>query len=130
MTLIDRELALSRIATLQKREHPLSQAAAQKLLLDEAQAVPSFEASLLESGLWPYRPHSLEVLQINVGRRCNQTCAHCHVDAGPDRREEMSDEVWNACLELLAHGPFTTLDITGGAPVRYLPVNTPRARGE
>jgi radical SAM/Cys-rich protein len=56
------------------------------------------------------------VLQINVGKKCNQTCHHCHVDAGPDRTETMPDRVVDACLQVLADHPFTALDVTGGAP--------------
>ena len=61
-------------------------------------------------------PDSLETLQLNVGRRCNQVCSHCHVDAGPDRTEMMSDPVVDACLELVETRAFAMLDITGGAP--------------
>ena len=53
---------------------------------------------------------------MNVGKRCNQTCRHCHVDAGPDRKEVMSREVLDACLTFLAQTDIPTLDITGGAP--------------
>jgi radical SAM/Cys-rich protein len=56
------------------------------------------------------------VLQINVGKLCNQTCRHCHVDAGPDRREVMPADVVDACLRALESTPIPTLDITGGAP--------------
>jgi radical SAM/Cys-rich protein len=56
-------------------------------------------------------------LQVNVGKRCNQACRHCHVDASPTRTEVMSDEVLEACLDALARTPeLDTLDITGGAP--------------
>ena len=56
-------------------------------------------------------------LQVNVGKRCNQACHHCHVDASPTRTEVMSDDVVDACLDVLAHTPeLDTLDITGGAP--------------
>lgn len=58
----------------------------------------------------------IEVLQVNVGPRCNQTCAHCHVDAGPDRSESMSHAVAARCIEVLASTSIGTLDITGGAP--------------
>ncbi len=47
---------------------------------------------------------------------CNQTCKHCHVDAGPDRKEIMSIETMNSCLEILSKHEFKTLDLTGGAP--------------
>ena len=53
---------------------------------------------------------------MNVGKRCNQTCRHCHVDAGPDRKEVMTREVLDACLKFLAQTDIPTLDITGGAP--------------
>ena len=56
-------------------------------------------------------------LQVNVGKRCNQACHHCHVDASPTRTEVMPDEVVEACLDVLARAPeLATLDITGGAP--------------
>ena len=58
----------------------------------------------------------LQTLQINVGYRCNQSCTHCHVNAGPSRTEEMSAEVADAVLAFLARRHVTTLDITGGAP--------------
>jgi radical SAM/Cys-rich protein len=58
----------------------------------------------------------LDTLQINVGYRCNQSCFHCHVNAGPNRAEEMSAEVADIALDFLAQRRITTLDITGGAP--------------
>src|SRR5690606_1766764 len=62
------------------------------------------------------RAAGVEVLQVNVGKLCNQTCRHCHVDAGPDRREVMTRETMAACLDALARGGIPTLDVTGGAP--------------
>jgi radical SAM/Cys-rich protein len=53
---------------------------------------------------------------MNVGKRCNQACRHCHVDAGPDRTEVMPPNVVDACLSLLETTDIPTLDITGGAP--------------
>jgi len=58
----------------------------------------------------------LNTLQVNVGYRCNQSCVHCHVGAGPNRTEEMSGEVADIVLTFLARQHITTLDITGGAP--------------
>jgi len=58
----------------------------------------------------------LETLQINVGYRCNQSCFHCHVNAGPTRTEEMTGEVADLVLEFLRRQRIATLDITGGAP--------------
>jgi radical SAM/Cys-rich protein len=58
----------------------------------------------------------VSVLQLNVGKRCNQTCRHCHVDAGPDRSEVMTDAVVDAALRFLDRSDIPTVDITGGAP--------------
>lgn len=62
------------------------------------------------------RRGKLEKLQVNVGYRCNQACFHCHVNAGPNRTEEMSGEVANTVLAYLARQRVAKLDITGGAP--------------
>jgi len=62
------------------------------------------------------RRGKLDTLQINVGYRCNQSCFHCHVNAGPNRTEEMSTEVAGVVLDFIARRPIATLDITGGAP--------------
>lgn len=68
----------------------------------------------LQGGL---KPLGLKTLQINVGKRCNQACVHCHVDASPVRTETMSEEVASACLRVMAEHPeIETVDITGGAP--------------
>jgi radical SAM/Cys-rich protein len=78
---------------------------------------PSFEDTLARHGRAPLEARAIEVLQVNVGKLCNQTCAHCHVDAGPDRREVMSHETAQQVIELLRRHPeIPTLDITGGAP--------------
>jgi radical SAM/Cys-rich protein len=62
-------------------------------------------------------PLSIDTLQVNVTRTCNQVCRHCHVDASPTRTEKMSPEGIARCLEILAtHPQITKLDITGGAP--------------
>src|SRR5512132_3453339 len=64
----------------------------------------------------PIRRGRLETLQVNIGYRCNQSCVHCHVNAGPNRTEEMSSDVIDAVLAFLARKRVATLDITGGAP--------------
>lgn len=79
------------------------------------------------------RRRRLETVQANLGYRCNQACLHCHVNAGPTRREEMSRDTAEAVLELVAASGATTLDLTGGAPelnphFRWL-VETAHARG-
>ncbi|MEI7014179.1 arsenosugar biosynthesis radical SAM (seleno)protein ArsS [Leptospira licerasiae] len=78
--------------------------------------LPGFSEKLKEAGLYPLRPTGVDILQVNVGKLCNQTCKHCHVDAGPDRREIMDKETMQECLLALATPGVTTLDITGGAP--------------
>jgi radical SAM/Cys-rich protein len=62
------------------------------------------------------RRDALTTLQVNVGYRCNQSCVHCHVNAGPNRTEEMSGDVIDAVLDFLQHHRMQTIDITGGAP--------------
>jgi radical SAM/Cys-rich protein len=62
------------------------------------------------------RRAKLETLQVNVGYRCNQSCFHCHVNAGPNRTEEMTAEVADVVLDFVKRRRIKTLDITGGAP--------------
>ncbi len=76
----------------------------------------SFERHLERAGLAPLRATGIEVLQLNVGKLCNQTCGHCHVDAGPTRKESMSRETAELALRVLAASSIPTVDITGGAP--------------
>jgi radical SAM/Cys-rich protein len=64
----------------------------------------------------PLRRAALDTLQINVGYRCNQSCVHCHVAAGPNRTEEMSGAVIDTVLAFMERRRIATLDITGGAP--------------
>ncbi len=60
--------------------------------------------------------NTLEILQVNLGYLCNQSCLHCHVAAGPTRKELMDQENIEYVLEMLAHPSIHTLDLTGGAP--------------
>lgn len=78
--------------------------------------LPSFAQKIKESNQFPLKPKKLEILQINLGYMCNQVCAHCHVDAGPDRKEIMTLESMQLCLDLLKKTTVHTLDLTGGAP--------------
>ncbi len=75
-----------------------------------------FDAHLATGGLHPLTATGIEFFQINVGRVCNQTCHHCHVDAGPTRTEVMSRETAELCMRVLAQTDIPTVDITGGAP--------------
>ncbi|WP_297805209.1 arsenosugar biosynthesis radical SAM (seleno)protein ArsS [uncultured Polaribacter sp.] len=78
--------------------------------------LPTFAAKIKETNQFPLRPKKLEILQINLGYMCNQVCSHCHVDAGPDRKEIMTLETMNECLEVIKKTGAHTLDLTGGAP--------------
>ena len=78
--------------------------------------LPLFEEKISESGDFPLKLQALEILQLNLGYMCNQTCAHCHVDAGPDRREVMTRDTMEKCLEVIKNSEVHTLDLTGGAP--------------
>jgi radical SAM/Cys-rich protein len=79
---------------------------------------PNFAEKIADAGHPTLKPVPVEIFQLNIGKLCNQTCAHCHVDAGPDKKEEnMSRETLEKCLKIIASVPtITTVDITGGAP--------------
>ncbi len=64
----------------------------------------------------PLTAQGVQVLQVNLGYRCNMACTHCHVSAGPARSESMSRETVEEVLRVLLDNPIETLDITGGAP--------------
>ena len=102
--------------SLSYRRNPLAPASYQLEILERRSAFPPFQGKLAELGMDPFLPAALEVFQVNVGKMCNQTCSHCHVDAGPDRKEIMSRETMEQCLEVLQHLGVSTVDITGGAP--------------
>jgi radical SAM/Cys-rich protein len=75
-----------------------------------------FTSALEKVGLYPLHSKSIEILQLNITRKCNLTCKHCHVEAGPYKTEEMSTDILEKCLQIAAHPDITTIDITGGAP--------------
>lgn len=102
--------------TLLGRQSPLASAAEQLRILAQTPSIHPFDERLAQSGLDPLRATSLSVFQINVGKLCNQTCRHCHVDAGPDRAEMMSRETAELSLQAVARTDIPTVDITGGAP--------------
>ena len=106
--------------SLQSRHSPLAEPAYQLDVLTHPPAVmphfTSFAEALTDAGHTALRPAALEILQVNVGKLCNQSCAHCHVDAGPDRTEVMSRSILEKCLDVLITDDIPTVDITGGAP--------------
>jgi radical SAM/Cys-rich protein len=92
-------------------------AAPTRLIESEGQSLPRFSRKLVEAGVGKLQSSAIEILQVNLGKMCNMTCAHCHVDAGPDRREIMQQREVDACLSVLQNHPqIKTLDLTGGAP--------------
>jgi radical SAM/Cys-rich protein len=103
-------------ASLLTRGSPLAAPDEQRAVLANLRLDREFDEALASAGFWPLHPGDIEVLQINVGKLCNQTCRHCHVDAGPDRREIMSRETMTQCLAALQRSSIPTVDITGGAP--------------
>jgi radical SAM/Cys-rich protein len=80
-------------------------------------ALVPFQQKLEQANLYPLKPTQVEIFQVNIGKMCNQTCRHCHVDAGPDRKEIMTRETMQQCIDVLQNNPqLKTVDITGGAP--------------
>lgn len=75
-----------------------------------------FAQKLRQCGCYPLKAVAVNTLQMNITRKCNLSCKHCHVQAGPDRREVMSRENLNLCLKAAEHPSITTIDITGGSP--------------
>ena len=122
--------------SLRARRVPLAPPEQQLRVLGEYEARGfDFDSRLAASG-WPeLRPAALDYFQINLGKLCNMTCRHCHVDAGPDRTDAMmSDELVEACLAALDQTDAHTVDLTGGAPelhprFRYV-VDEARRRGK
>jgi radical SAM/Cys-rich protein len=104
------------LPTLLNTHSPLADPATQRATLDALPLALGFGDALARAHLAPLRAAGVSVLQMNVGKRCNQTCRHCHVDAGPDRTEVMPLDIVDACLRFLETSGIPTLDITGGAP--------------
>ena len=103
--------------SLQALKNALADAGHQVDVLEHEHAFPLFSEKLDQCGLFPLQPERPEIFQVNVGKMCNQVCKHCHVDAGPDRKEIMTKETMGLCLSVLKENPnFTTVDLTGGAP--------------
>lgn len=102
--------------SLLARRSPLASSEVQQETLRRLPLAREFHEALAGCGLWPLQPTAIEIFQINVGKLCNQTCRHCHVDAGPDRREVMTRETMELCMAALARTAIPRVDITGGAP--------------
>ena len=106
--------------SLHKRESDLANSNRQIEILSNGifknGELPTFKNKIAESNQFPLQAKKLEILQINVGYMCNQVCDHCHVDAGPDRKEIMTRDTMQQCLEVIKNTGAHTLDLTGGAP--------------
>ncbi|MFM2269318.1 MAG: hypothetical protein RL757_2759 [Bacteroidota bacterium] len=75
-----------------------------------------FAKAAARAGFHPLTANKIDIFQVNIGKMCNQVCGHCHVDAGPDRKEIMTKDTLQQCLNILAKTDISTVDITGGAP--------------
>ena len=108
------------LKSLHKRESALANSKRQLEILSngifQKGALPTFKEKISETNEFPLKAKKLEILQINVGYMCNQVCSHCHVDAGPDRKEIMTRETMIQCLNVIKNTGAHTLDLTGGAP--------------
>jgi radical SAM/Cys-rich protein len=104
------------LPTLLNSRSALADPTAQKAILQALPLARTFEDAIERARHEPLRATGVSILQLNVGKRCNQACRHCHVDAGPDRVEVMRDDVLDAAMRFLETSRVETLDITGGAP--------------
>ena len=108
------------LQSLKKRQSPLAQTERQLKILEEgifaSGEAPMFGDKIQQSLGSPLKTTQLDILQVNLGYMCNQVCAHCHVDAGPDRKEIMTQETMELCLKVMESSGVHTLDLTGGAP--------------
>ena len=106
--------------SLRAARHPLASTQEQLRILNNGgvqRPIKPFEDTLADSGLEPLQACAIDVVQVNLGKLCNQTCKHCHVDAGPDRTEEnMSRETLQHCLDAIGRIGRPQVDLTGGAP--------------
>ena len=102
--------------SLKATGHELSSTERQIQILEQEGSFVPFAERLGNLELSPLRPTGIEIFQVNLGKMCNQVCKHCHVDAGPDRKEIMTRETMQLCLDALAQTDIPTVDLTGGAP--------------
>jgi radical SAM/Cys-rich protein len=108
--------------SLHRRQDPLADATVQQDHLDrlDLSTLPhggNFQRAIAHHGYQTLTPIPIDIFQINIGKLCNMTCRHCHVDAGPDRTQENMDRTMiDLCLNALDQTTAHTIDITGGAP--------------
>ena len=106
------------LATLKRAKHWLSTPEEQIKILSKNEEIniPSFESKIQDMGMKNLKPVGIDIFQVNVGKMCNQVCKHCHVDAGPDRKEIMTRDTMQQILDAMDSMPVKTVDLTGGAP--------------
>lgn len=103
--------------SLKAQGNTLSEPNVQLELLEDSRHFTPFQQKLEEMNMLPLKPKELEIFQVNIGKMCNQVCRHCHVDAGPDRKEIMTEQTMLECLHAIRLNPsISIVDITGGAP--------------
>ncbi|WP_207420681.1 arsenosugar biosynthesis radical SAM (seleno)protein ArsS [Desertivirga brevis] len=103
--------------SLKAQGNTLAEPYAQLEFLEESGICTPFQQKLEEMNMLPLNPKELEIFQVNIGKMCNQVCKHCHVDAGPDRKEIMTEDTMLQCLDAIKLNPsIGIVDITGGAP--------------
>jgi radical SAM/Cys-rich protein len=104
--------------TLSRRNSPLADSQNQLNLLHQLDLSQTPHQGNFDQTIQsPLTPANLDIFQINLGKLCNMTCKHCHVDAGPDRTTENMDRATiEACLKALDQTTAHTVDLTGGAP--------------
>ncbi len=107
-----------KLKSLKSNDNSLSKVANQLMILEQnPELITPFKWQLENIGIKQLKPTQLEVFQVNLGKMCNQVCSHCHVDAGPDRKEIMTRETMQLCLDVLkTNSSFKIVDMTGGAP--------------
>ncbi|MDF2158004.1 arsenosugar biosynthesis radical SAM (seleno)protein ArsS [Algoriphagus sp. CAU 1675] len=101
--------------SLKAQHNPIAESSYELEILNGIE-LTSFREKMDQIGLFPLKPVDLKIFQINMGKMCNQVCKHCHVDAGPDRKEIMTRETLEYCLDIIRQNSFHTVDLTGGAP--------------
>ncbi|PWH87230.1 arsenosugar biosynthesis radical SAM (seleno)protein ArsS [Brumimicrobium oceani] len=110
-------LKKDKLKSLKRRKSYLSEAKNQIELLERDQLVGTkFIDKLKENNQFPLKARTTNILQLNLGYMCDLTCEHCHVDAGPDRKEIMTKETLEHVLNVIDSTDVHTVDLTGGAP--------------
>ena len=106
------------IKSLKVLQNPLANSSYQLDILEHSPTHKhaSFKEKVAAIGMFPLLAGGVDIFQVNMGKMCNQVCKHCHVDAGPDRKEIMTRDTMQLCLNVLSNSPIKIVDLTGGAP--------------